>query len=309
MKREVTMKTSTCLLGSVMASQIDHAETNPAACSLWQLPGQTSSQMNSYVLRTAGNEVIVIDGGMTGDADYLRGFIQDLGSHVHAWFVTHPHLDHVDALTAILNNPEGIVIDAIYGSLPEDEWLQDHQDSGALGNQRSLLAAVAASNLEVLPLSLGQLIEFQGATFEILGVRNPELTVNPGNNQSVVLRVDIGDKSVLFLGDLGVEGGEKLLASSYRSRLKADYVQMAHHGQNGVSEEFYKAVNPTYALWPTPDWLWDNKKGKGPWKTLEVRAWMDKLNIEKHYIAKDGLHRIDFPTQKSTAENKRQNND
>lgn len=108
--------------------------------------------------------------------------------------------------------------------------------------------------------------------------------------------MDIGDKSILFLGDLGVEGGEKLLASPYRNRLKADYVQMAHHGQTGVSEEFYKTVNPKFCLWPTPDWLWDNKKGKGPWKTLEVRAWMDKLDIEKHYVAKDGLQRIDIPT-------------
>jgi hypothetical protein len=41
--------------------------------------------------------------------------------------------------------------------------------------------------------------------------------------------------------------------------------------------------------------LWTNKNGKGPWKTLEVRAWMDKLNIEKHYVTKDGLQRIDIP--------------
>lgn len=74
---------------------------------------------------------------------------------------------------------------------------------------------------------------------------------------------------------------------------------MAHHGQAGVSEEFYKAVDPKYCLWPTPDWLWENKRrcrqNSGPWKTIEVRAWMEDLGVETHYIAKDGLHRIDIP--------------
>jgi len=35
---------------------------------------------------------------------------------------------------------------------------------------------------------------------------------------------------------LGVEGGRKLLNSPYAKRLPADYLQMAHHGQNGVEE-------------------------------------------------------------------------
>ena len=73
---------------------------------------------------------------------------------------------------------------------------------------------------------------------------------------------------------------------------------MAHHGQTGVSEEFYKTVSPNYCLWPTAGWLWENDSGNGPnsgpWKTLAVRAWMEKLHIEKHYVAKDGLHSMDF---------------
>ena len=268
-------------------------------CTLWQLAGQTRSQMNSYVIRTIGNELIVIDGGRKDDAAYLRAFIQERGSHVHAWFISHPHLDHVDALTEILNHPEGIRIDKIYGSLPDDAWLKVHQNANADKTQLKLKAALQRSEQKLHELSPGQKIEFNGVTFEILSTLNPELTVNAVNNQSVVLRMEAGGKSVLFLGDLGVEGGDKLLASPYRDRLKADYVQMSHHGQTGVTEEFYRVVDPKQCLWPTPGWLWDNNKREqgidsGPWKTLEVRAWMDKLNVEKHYVAKDGLHRIDL---------------
>ena len=104
-------------------------------------------------------------------------------------------------------------------------------------------------------------------------------------------------KSVLFTGDLGVEGGEKLLGGPYRDRLKSDYVQMAHHGQNGVTEAFYIAVSPKYCLWPTPGWLWNNDSGSGvnsgQWKTLEVRQWMRKLNVRKHYVAAFGIQRIE----------------
>jgi len=265
------------------------------ACTLWQLPGQTESQMNSYVIRTIGNELIVIDGGTKGDAAYLRKFIRELGNHVHAWFISHTHYDHVDALTAILNNPEDMKIDKIYGSLPDDAWMKLHQNANADKTQLQLKVALEKSKHKLLNLSPGQKIKFIGVTFEVLSTLNPELTTNAVNNQSAVWRVDSGGgKSVLFLGDLGEEGGEKLLASSYRNRLKADYVQMSHHGQAGVSEEFYKLVDPDYCLWPTPEWLWDNKSGKGPWKTIEVRSWMDKLNIKKHYVAKDGLHRINF---------------
>ncbi len=286
-----------CILGSVLVSLASGAGLRAADFTLWQIPSQTSTQINSYVLRTHGGQVVVMDGGMAGDAPYLRGFLGALGNHVSAWFVSHPHDDHVDALITILEKPAGIHIDALYASLPDESWMRKH-DGGALKTLQSLNDAVKKSGHTVLELSVGQKIEFDGATFEILAVRNPELTTNAVNNQSAVWRVAGGGKSILFLGDLGIEGGERLLASPYRSRLKADYVQMAHHGQAGVSEAFYKTVAPKYLLWPTPHWLWENNNGggrnSGPWKTLKVRAWMDKLNIEKHYAAKDGLHRIEF---------------
>lgn len=76
------------------------------------------------------------------------------------------------------------------------------------------------------------------------------------------------------------------------NELDSDYVQMAHHGQNGVTYEFYQAVSPKYCLWPTPEWLWNNDNGggynSGPWKTLETREWIEKLDVEENYIAKDG---------------------
>ena len=93
-------------------------------------------------------------------------------------------------------------------------------------------------------------------------------------------------KSVLFSGDLGIEGGDKLLTSKYKDRLRSDYIQMAHHGQGGTNKDFYEAVGAKYCIWPTPIWLWNNDsgegKGSGSWQTLEVREWMDELGVIKH---------------------------
>lgn len=268
-----------------------------ASFTLWQLPEQTPSQMMSYVLRTGSGRLIVIDGGMQGDAQYLRGFLGALGNKVEAWFITHPHVDHVSALTDILGRPGNLKIARIYTSSLDEDWVRRNEPD-ALPTLQGFNAAVRDSHRSAIELTLGARLRFDNVLVEVLAVRNPEITGNAINNSCAVLRVSDGKKSVLFLGDLGVEGGRKLLNGKYRDRLRADYAQMAHHGQNGVTEDVYKAIAPSYCLWPTPLWLWDNDSGKGkgtgPWRTLEVRSWMDKLSIGKHYVtALDGLSRID----------------
>jgi len=263
---------------------------------LWQLPPQTTTQMNSYVLKTGGGAVIVIDGGNTGDALYLKGFLAALGDHVHHWFLSHPHSDHLDAVTAILGGPGKMKIGAFHGSFPSREWIAQYEpgEEQALDNFN---AALKKTGLTIQEHTQGEVLEVDGVRFEILGVKNPEITQNPVNNSSVLMRVSGGGKTVLFTGDLGVEGGEKALNSRFREKLRAEYVQMAHHGQAGVNEEFYRTVQPSCCLWPTPDWLWDNDngggKGSGPWDTLTVRGWMEKLGVKKHCVAKDGLWRIE----------------
>ena len=73
----------------------------------------------------------------------------------------------------------------------------------------------------------------------------------------MVIKVKVNHKKILFLGDTGTESSEKLIKGQ-GNNLKADIVQMAHHGQAGATEELYKIVKPEICLWPTPEWLWNN---------------------------------------------------
>jgi len=288
---------ATCSAATANADQPDQRATKQATFTLWQLPEQTHSQMMSYVMRTAGGKVIVIDGGTTGDAPYLRGFLAGLGNDVPAWFVTHPHSDHVEALAEILRHPQGLTIGTIYASMPDRDWVAKHVPRDEVAEVTDFEKALQAAGRATTDMAVGQILLIDGVRIEVLGIKNPEFTQNCLNNSSVVLRVSDKAKSVLFLGDLGFEGGQKLLRTAGRDRLRADYVQMAHHGQNGVGEDVYRAVHPSYCLWPTPRWLWNNDAGKGvgtgPWRTLEVRGWMAKLNVKRHYVSADGLYRIE----------------
>lgn len=277
------------------------ASADPAASSgtftLWQLPNQTRSQMLSDVIQPPSGGLILIDGGTAGDAPYLRQFILDHGGKVAAWFITHPHSDHCNGFCAILEDPQGVEIGPIYASLPESAWIDELCDPEEKMTYHALVATLEKTQRTVTPLSLGQTIDIGGVHIEVLSIHNPELRKNAINNSSVILKLTDAQKSILLLGDAGLEAGNKVLAGPYADKLHVDYVQMAHHGQNGVSEAFYQKVNPAYCLWPTPKWLWDNDLGQGPntghWKTLEVRAWMDKFPIKKHYLMWEGIQKIE----------------
>jgi len=266
-----------------------------APLTLWQLPPQTPSQMMSYVLRTHRGKVIVIDGGTAGDAAFLRAFLGDVGNHVCAWFVTHQHGDHVEALGRLLAERRGPKIDAVYGSPLGEDWVRRY-DETRLPEVAALNEALGQACREIEELRQDQTLDFDGVRVKVLQVRNPDI-ITGLNDQSVVLQVSDTAKSVLFLGDLMVDGGNRLLGTPRRRQLRSDIVQMANHGQQGVSREFYRAVQPRRCLWATPRWLWANDAGggpgTGPWRTLETRAWMYKLGVGHHHVAGDGLCRID----------------
>ncbi len=274
-----------------------YAGAKSKSFTLWQLPEQTHSQMMSYVIRTPNGKVVVIDGGTAGDAPYLREFLKKQGNHVDAWFFSHPHSDHTDAPVAILHDPQGLTVGRIYMSSLDVDWVREYEnpETHTQAEINDMLAKTGRCAIELVP---GAEFVFDGVHVDVLAVKNPELHMNAINNSSVVLKVWDAGKSVVFLGDLGPEAGNKLVAGPYASKLKADYCQMAHHGQSGVRDNVYKAISPKYCLWTTPKWLWENDQGKGyntgPWTTFETRTWAEELGVKRNYVTwSDGLVRID----------------
>lgn len=262
---------------------------------LWQLPGQGFGQMMSYVIKDSRGKLYVVDGGRSEDADYLKEFINRQGGRVAGWFITHPHDDHVGALATILTDPKQPDIEAIHGALPDKDFVSQCQPR-RLADLLELSEALSKSNVPFHRTSPGKKITIGSLNVEVLSDVNPEIAANCMNNSSVVYRFSDSFTSILFLGDLGVRGGNKLLNGPYGDQLEADIVQMSHHGQGGVGLEVYRRISPSVCLWPTPRWLWDNNGGKGfntgPWDTVNVRTWMNRLGVTTHYLTADGLVEI-----------------
>ena len=260
--------------------------------SLSLLADYDNRQMLSMVLQDKNGSLVVIDGGWDIDADHLSDVIRSKGGHVSAWFVTHPHSDHVGALVKILNNPDRkITIDNVYYSLADQSWYDKVESS------RSLLVTDLRSALSTLPAASLHTVkkgdEIQVGSIKAKVLNNPYLLdVTSVNNSSVAYKFFLNNVSILVLGDMGPEAGKLLLEETSAADLKSDIVQMSHHGQYGVSREVYAAIKPQIALWPCPLWLWNNDNGSGigsgDLKTLETRKWMEELGVKVNYCIKDG---------------------
>lgn len=271
--------------------------------SLWQLTSTSDTIGNAYVLKTAEGNLIIVDGGHSGntDGDKLLNYIKSQGKgKVKAWWFSHPHADHIGAfmnITAGDLDKLDIEIETIYHSRLATAVMNKENSGNNCTLFYNRLAALEARGTKIVDLqTLGARYDMDGIFIKVLGVANPEFTTasegtSVYNEQSVIVRFEDDSKSVVFLGDASEQAGTKAV-TKYQKYLCCDYLQMAHHGQRGVRQSFYNAIDFKHCLWPTPKWLWetteqDNIDGTKPYKTWQTREWMKAKGIpdENHHVA------------------------
>ena len=260
---------------------------------LIQQAAYEESLMMSYILQSRDGSIIVIDGGGKTNAPRLLEALRQLGGEkprVSLWLMTHPHNDHIDAFLYLWRKcREQFTVDRIIHAFPHPDFLQQYAPKEALEQQAFEDIRHEFEHL-LTEVHRGDRFSYGDFAFEVIYSNEEACTENPCNNASTVFMTEVLGTRILFLGDMGCEAEERLLDRP--EKLKADIVQMAHHGQEGVTKEFYAVVDPRLCLWSTAHWLWVNDAGNGPgtgpFLTLGTRRWMEELNITSHLVSKDG---------------------
>lgn len=225
-------------------------------------------QGDSVVLRFPSGEVILVDGGGTFDgaddtgARVLLPFFQrrDI-KKIDLIVISHPHPDHVLGLHTVLEKmPVGALLHPGYGA--EQTWMRQIL---RMCQERNVPVHVARD--QVGRHFIGQ------AEFEILApfpedgaALYPELGAN---DNSLVLRVGLGDDRLLLTGDIEAYGEMYLLESGVS--LEAAIVKAPHHGsRTSSSAAFVAATRAQHVLFNTG---WRNHFG---FPHIEVeRRWAD----------------------------------
>ena len=280
-------------------------EPAPTAVVLYQLAPEKNSLMQSYVIKTQSGKLIVIDGGIDGEGKdrdpYMPAALRAIAGvgegeyfEVEAWFLSHAHKDHMYELSKMLRDysqDSNYKINNIYFDFPEfgsSEYAGQNGDmeisqireninkyGEVIGAQvkdgSTYYDDINGAVINTESVAKGLSFDIDGIKIEVLQTWDVADGTSNINDTSIVLRFHIGEQSVLFLGDLGVNGGRRLLAT-YGDQLKSDIVQMAHHGQGGVSKDVYYAIDADVHLWPTPIWVWNN--ANKIYQIDEVREWL-----------------------------------
>jgi competence protein ComEC len=148
---------------------------------------------------------------------------------------THADADHIDGLNDVVRNFS--VRCALVGRTPanDPEYLR-------------FLQTLETTKTHVEIIQAGDQLHFGEVTATVLwpGVSS-ESNAPSGNNDSVVIRLQFGERSILLTGDIEKETEAQILSSN--KDLHVDVVKVPHHGSRTSSTEpFVAATSPRVAV-------------------------------------------------------------
>ncbi len=223
-----------------------------------QLKYDRATEGMSYLMRLSDGRFIIVDGGATEADNYESHHLYALMQQqnvldtitVAAWFITHPHGDHIDVATEFLNRFDG-------NDLKIEQILFNFETGTRADSFGTAVEKWKKLGAQVVTPHTGQVHHFADAKIEILHtvedfypLSTHDLTENKVNNTSVTFCINIAGQKIAMLGDIGETGSDEMVAM-WGSYLKSDIMQMAHHGLPGGTVELYTTIDPTIVVLPT----------------------------------------------------------
>lgn len=226
-----------------------------------QYGNPNGNQSTFYTIETKSKGLIVIDGGWGYDAANVQKIIKKKGNVVDAWIITHPHPDHVGAFNHIYGKKNGIKVKKIYTiKMDESKYKQYAKPWDEYEVYQKFNTLISGSS-KVRYLKAGDKFRIKGLDFKVFNAYAsyvPKYTKDLCNGGSLMFKVIGKKQSMLFCADVGSTLSDYLL-KKYKNEIKADYLQVGHHGNGGLKKSFYKKVKPKKAYFDAPNWLMENK--------------------------------------------------
>jgi len=189
------------------------------------------------ILIQKGTKQILIDGGSSGKTELaeLGKYLPYFDREIEIVIATHPDRDHIGGLIDVARNYR---IGKVITTAAE-------KDTAVFKEWKDIREY---DKIETLEATRGDEVAFDGAKMKII---SPDEPVDPlagdANNQSVVARLDYGDNSFLFTGDIESPAEKEILASE--ENIDVDFLKIAHHGSKySSSEAFLDAASPETAV-------------------------------------------------------------
>ena len=202
-------------------------------------------QGDSALVTMPDGTTLLVDGGgrpsFLGNAEAARRIGETVVSEFLWWrglseidyvVATHADADHMDGLNDVLKNfrVRGVLV----ARSPADD-----------SEFKKFSETLRVTQTPLETIEAGDTIHFQSAEIRVLWP--PTLSDASDNNNSIVLRIQLGKRSILLTGDIEKSAERSLVAS--QQTLKADVVKVPHHGSRTSSTEpFVVATKPQFAI-------------------------------------------------------------
>ncbi len=186
-----------------------------------------------FVLMT-DDHVTLIDTGLEKKADDLVDFLVGQGvTRVDELIITHFDKDHVGGADHILNEFEVGTVYTTYQSKESDDI-------------SAYMEALDSAGLTETVVSEVLTYEADGVMFTIYPPESKIYADKTSNNSSLVIKVSVGENSMLFAGDAETERLQELLGTE---GLESTILKVPHHGRYSPNTKaFIDYVSPKYAI-------------------------------------------------------------
>ena len=239
-----------------------NAVTRPAVAQLGIKLGMC------YCIILADGTFLMVDGGVDNDEDrdmvyeFLCSYTPN-GKRpvIRAWFITHTHPDHTRIAESFCEKYHGEVdlLEAIYNfpDFANVTVLRESAENNRLNAERFADTVKRCyPNATHTVCHTGDVIEFSGVKVTTLITHEDiyPIPIVSSNHTSSAWRFDFeGGASFVCLGDIWTQACEQLAKTFSAEYLKADIMQVTHHGLLGGHIDLYRAVDPEIVLWPSPE--------------------------------------------------------